>query len=193
MDFGMVLMGAMTEVEPERVDAGEEQRFQHFGRSTRRSDGGDDLGRRIAPHGSSGLWAASGDQNRSDVIDVGAGRPGANEVAGSGKETVAVMRDEMGSRVKIGGASPRKGVWRDKCSSRVFGSVDAITIGRKRENAGLAGHGDGESEQEFGIAPAAPGLSLADRDGGLAAGQQHRGRRGGEPRGHAPAGGPRPP
>src|ERR1700736_6826218 len=144
MDFGMVLMGAMAEVEPERVDAGEEQRFQHFGRPARRSDGGDDLGPAIATHGSIGLLAASGDQNRSDVVDVGAGRPRANEVADPGKEAVAVMCGQMGPRVKLWRAGPRKGVWRDKCASRVFGSVDAVAIRRECENAGIAGHGDGK-------------------------------------------------
>src|ERR1019366_2992747 len=47
---GVILVRAMTEVQPKRVDAREEQRFQHFRRSTRRTDGGDDLGPSIAAH-----------------------------------------------------------------------------------------------------------------------------------------------
>src|SRR5205085_9147773 len=80
MDACMVLMAAMTEVEAERIDAGKEQRFEHVSRSARRSDGGDNFGPAIAAHWSIGPWAASGDQNRSDI--VGAGRPGTDEIAG---------------------------------------------------------------------------------------------------------------
>ena len=51
MDAGMVLMAAMAKIEAEGIDAGKEQRFQHIGRSARRSDGGDNLGAAIATHG----------------------------------------------------------------------------------------------------------------------------------------------
>jgi hypothetical protein len=41
--------------------------------------------------GSIGLSAASGGQNRSDVVDVGVSRSGMDEIADSGKQTVAIM------------------------------------------------------------------------------------------------------
>src|SRR5260370_191821 len=158
MDFGMVLMGAMTEVEPERVDAGEEQRFQHFGRSTRRSDGGDDLGPAIATHGSIGLLAASGDQNRSDVVDVGAGRPGANEVAGSGKETLAVMRHEIGPRVKLARSSA--------CARSASGgpACGGLCAGCARESGGPAmRRGEFCAERLFGVPSRAASTGCAAR------------------------------
>src|SRR5664280_539068 len=66
MDFGVILMRSVAEVQPERVHAREEERFQHFRRSTRRTDCSDDFGPAIAAHCSLGLSAASGDQNGSD-------------------------------------------------------------------------------------------------------------------------------
>ena len=47
------------------------------------------------PVNSLGPSTASGDQNGSDIVDVGAGRAGMNEVADPGKEAVAVMCDKM--------------------------------------------------------------------------------------------------
>ena len=47
------------------------------------------------------------------------------------------MCGQMGPRVKLCRAGPRKGVWRDKCASRIFGSVDAVAIRRECENAGI--------------------------------------------------------
>jgi hypothetical protein len=41
--------------------------------------------------------AASGDQNRSDIVDVDAGRPGMDEIADSGKQAVAIMPIETGA------------------------------------------------------------------------------------------------
>jgi hypothetical protein len=41
------------------------------------------------------------------------------------------MHGEARSPVKICDAGPRRGVRRGKCSSRVFGSVDTITVSRK--------------------------------------------------------------
>src|SRR5216684_6477013 len=67
-------MRAMTEVQPKRVNAREEERFQHFGRSTRRTDCSNDFGSAIAAHCSFGLSAASGNQNGSDIVDISAGR-----------------------------------------------------------------------------------------------------------------------
>ena len=70
MDLGVILVNAMAEVQPERIDAGEKERLQHVGRATRGSDGGDDFGPAIASHGSVGPLAASGDQNESDIVDI---------------------------------------------------------------------------------------------------------------------------
>ncbi|EGY02208.1 hypothetical protein AZA_75669 [Nitrospirillum viridazoti Y2] len=50
VDLGMVLMGAMAEVQAEGVDARQEQRLQHLGRVAGGSDGGDDLGTAVATH-----------------------------------------------------------------------------------------------------------------------------------------------
>jgi len=77
VNFGVITMRAMTEVQPKRVNAREEERFQHFGRSTRRTDCSNDFGSAIAAHCSFGLSAASGNQNGSDIVDIGAGRDAA--------------------------------------------------------------------------------------------------------------------
>ena len=88
----MILVRAMTEVEPKGVDAREKERFQHFRRSTRGTDGSNDFGPAIATHSSLSLLAASGDQDGSDVVDIGAGRSGKNEIADPREKAVAVMR-----------------------------------------------------------------------------------------------------
>ena len=69
MHFGVILMGAVTEVQPKGVDAGEEERFQHVRRSTGRTNCRNDFCPAIAAHGSIGLSAASGDPNGSDIAD----------------------------------------------------------------------------------------------------------------------------
>ena len=95
--LGVILMRAMTKVEPKRINAGEEERFQHFRRSAHRADCSDDFCPAIAVHCSLGLSAASCDQNGSDIVDVGAGRSGMHEIADSGKQTVAIMPIETGA------------------------------------------------------------------------------------------------
>jgi hypothetical protein len=61
MDLGVIPMCAMTKVEPKGVYTCKEERLQHWGRSTRRTDCSDDFGPAIAVHGSLGLSAAFGD------------------------------------------------------------------------------------------------------------------------------------
>jgi hypothetical protein len=47
----MIGVGAMTEVEPERIDPCQEELLQHFGGRTRWPDGGDNLGSTVTTHG----------------------------------------------------------------------------------------------------------------------------------------------
>jgi len=70
VNFGVITMRAMTEVQPKRVNAREKERFQHFGRSTSRTDCSNDFGSAIAAHCSFGLSAASGNQNGSDMLTL---------------------------------------------------------------------------------------------------------------------------
>lgn len=86
------------------------------------------------------------DQNGSDVVDVGAGRTGTNQIADPGKETIAVVRGKEGPGIKICRAGPRKGLRRDERAGGIFGSVDTVAVACKRENARLASHIDGEAE-----------------------------------------------
>src|ERR1019366_10338677 len=97
MHFGMILVRPVTKVQPERVHAREEEGFKHFRRSARRTDCSHDFSPAIASHRSSGLRAAPGDQNSSDIVDVGACRTGANEVADPIEETETVVRGKVGA------------------------------------------------------------------------------------------------
>jgi hypothetical protein len=138
--LGVIVVRAMTKVQPKRVNAGEEQRFQHFGRSGRRTDCSNDFGPAIAAHCSLGLSAASGDQNGSDVVDIGAGRPGTNEVADPGKEAVAVMCDQMLASIQILGARAGKRIWCDDRACSVLGSVDSVAVACERKDVRLSSH-----------------------------------------------------
>src|SRR5579859_1438720 len=51
MDLGMIVMGAMAEIQPEDVGAGQEELLQPFRRVAGGADGGDDLGMAMAAHG----------------------------------------------------------------------------------------------------------------------------------------------
>src|SRR6202011_537280 len=95
MHLGVILVRPMAEVQPERVHAREEKLFKHFRRPAGWPHCGDDFSPAIAAHCSFGRWAAPGNQNGSDVVDVGTGRPRVDEIADSVKKTIAIMCDKI--------------------------------------------------------------------------------------------------
>src|SRR5712671_3653976 len=118
-------------------------------------------------------------EDGSEIIDIGQGRAGYDEVAEGGEKPVRIV---LGNGLFDGDAPRRRageGVWVDNRPGIVFGSVDPVGITGERGDAlgaaGIFGQRGGERQQEFAVAPAAA-ISL-DRNGGLAARQQHRRRR----------------
>ena len=121
---------------------------------------------------------ASGDQDGADVVDVGQRRAGADRGRRSRRTACSCRGRPAAARGSSPAARARasvSGVTMAPAASSVpsMPSVSPATAQMSRR----AGQRHREAEQEFGVAAAAPGRAVADRHGGLAAGQQHRGRR----------------
>src|SRR3979490_1742978 len=69
-----------------------------------------------------------GDDNRAVVVDVGAGRPGDQQVAERREEAVAVVLREQCLRVESLAACAVDAVRSHKGSGVIFGSVDTVRV-----------------------------------------------------------------
>lgn len=81
VNLGVIVVGAVTEIEPKRIDAGEKQLLEHRRRSAGWPDGGNDLGSTVTSHVQISLSAASGDQDRANIVDVRHRRAGTDQVS----------------------------------------------------------------------------------------------------------------
>src|SRR2546428_9748816 len=112
-----------------------------------------------------------GDDDRAVVVDVGAGRPGDQQVAERGEEAVAVVLREQCLRVESLLACPVDAVRSHEGPGVIFGSVDAVRICRDRPDLIQPLQLDREREQELGAAPAAAAF-FANRYRGFTARDQ---------------------
>ena len=121
------------------------------------------------------VWLA-GDQDGAEIVDVGQGRSGDDLVAQRLEEAVAVVVGEArawvepqsrAARARVSGANDRAGV--------VLGAVDAVGVAGERPDARRTRSARRRAQQELDVAPAAALAAHGHR--GLAAGEQHAGRR----------------
>ena len=92
MDLGVVLVGAVAEVQPEHIGTGQEQGPERLRCGAGRPDGGDYFRVALAEHGSSGRMAVpSGDEDGTEIVDVGQRRAGDDLVAQGLEEAVTVV------------------------------------------------------------------------------------------------------
>ena len=92
MNPGVVLVSAVAEVQPEYVSTGQEQGPERFRGGAGRSDSGDYFRVALAEHGSSGRMAVpSGDENGTEIVDVGQRWAGDDLIAQGLEEAVTVV------------------------------------------------------------------------------------------------------
>src|SRR3954447_5267754 len=109
---------------------------------------------RTTPPRLAGFPAA--DENGAKVVDVGEGRAGDDEVAGSGKETIAVIVGEPRLGVEAARRGARQAVGPEDRAGIILGAVDPVGIGGQRGDAGESVQRHGEGKEELGVAPAPP-------------------------------------
>src|SRR5438445_12684326 len=96
-----------------------------------------------------------GDDDRAVVVDVGAGRPGDQQVAERREEAIAVVLREQCLRVESLLACAVDAVRSHKGSGVIFGSIDAVRVRCHCPAFLYSLQLDREREQELGPAPAA--------------------------------------
>src|SRR5687767_3563839 len=108
------------------------------------------------------------DEDGSEVVDVRERRPGDDEVAEGLEEIIGLVAQQKGRRVELQRASALERVREDHRAGGIVGAVDAVRVAGQSGDAGRAVEGDGEAEQIFEVAAAAP-VRIGDSDGRFAA------------------------
>jgi len=116
---------------------------------------------------------SSENQNGSEIVDVGQGRAGHDEIAERGEEPVSVIITQRSLCRDAAGDSTCQSVRIDDRPGIVFGSIYTIGVACERRNTVDAVQRYRESQQKLDItsAPARSG----NRNGRLAARQKHGG------------------
>jgi hypothetical protein len=96
VNLGVIVVGAVTEIEPKRIDASEKQLLEHRRRSAGWSDGGNDLGSTVTSHVQISLSAASGDQDRANIVDVRHRRAGMDQVSDLSHSVLELLQLRLG-------------------------------------------------------------------------------------------------
>src|SRR3989440_8618601 len=113
-----------------------------------------------------------GDDDRAVVVDVGAGRPGDQQVAERGEEAVAVVLREQCLRVESLLACPVEAVRSHEGSGVMFGSVDAVRVCPHGVHAGFKL--DAQGQKKFAAASSTSAFAVQG-DGAFAPGDEsHR-------------------
>ena len=95
------------------------------------------------------------DQDRTEIVDIGAGGAGGEEIAHCIEGAPCVVAGKAGGRVEARVAEALGGRAIGEGACIVLGAVDPVRIGRQRGDAGLAIEAESEGPQEFGVASAA--------------------------------------
>src|SRR6516162_4716257 len=115
------------------------------------------------------------DQDSAEIVHIGQGRTGHDEMAERGEKSVSVIIYERRLCRDAAGSSTCQAVRVKNCPGIVFGTIYAIGVACEGRNTLSAIERYRKSEQKLDIA-AAPAPS-GNRDGRLAARQEHGGRR----------------
>src|ERR1043166_2775013 len=111
----------------------------------------------------------------AEVVDVGEGRPGGEQIAEPREERGGIVLGNKGGRIEAERAGPRGGGPVDKSPGRVVGAPGAaggpVGVAGKRRDALRAVERQRQRERVFLVGAAA--AVAADRDGQFAAGKKH--------------------
>ena len=80
----------------------------------------------------------SGNQDDAVVVDVGAGRPGDDEITGGFEETIGVVMIQQRDCVYVFARCACQRIRRQQRPCVVFGAVDAVGIAGQRVHVGCA-------------------------------------------------------
>ena len=97
----------------------------------------------------------SGYQDGAEVIDVGLGWTGLDEVSQRLKKRVGIVIGEEGAGIEAFFCRTPQRVGPDNGTCIVFGAVDAVGIARDGINPRMAIEGDGEGQEKLCIRTAA--------------------------------------
>ena len=140
------------------------------------ADGGDDLG--AQSRGMVRPWrhatGRAGDQDGAEIVDVGEGRSAIISLAQSVEQAVAVVVGKARARVDAECARLGQGVRTHDRAGGGAGAVDAVGVARQRPDHGSPFSATARPSRTDAVRRAFP---AAHRHRGLAAREQHAGRR----------------
>ncbi len=113
-------------------------------------------------------------QDGAEVVDIGARRPGDDQIVKGGEDGIGVVVVEPGARVEAERAGAAQRIGRGQGAGVVLAAVDAIGVGRERKDSLAPVEREREAEEEFAVAAAMAAAAHCDRR--LAAGEDDAGR-----------------